>query len=44
MAKGSTTRWDHNERPGQQVLWYRGEQGYNTWAYDYLPDGGEDGS
>ncbi len=43
MAKGSATRWDHNERPGQQVLWYRGEQGYNTWAYDYLPDGGEDG-
>jgi choline-sulfatase len=40
MAKGSTQRWDHNEHPGQQVLWYRGEQGYNTWAYDYLPDAG----
>jgi len=40
MAKGASTRWDHGEHAGQQVLWYRGEQGYNTWAYDYLPDEG----
>lgn len=36
MNKGQVPRWDHQEQPGQQVPWYRGEEGYNKWAYSYL--------
>ena len=36
MKAGEATRWNHGERPDDKVLWYRGEQGYNEWAFDYL--------
>lgn len=36
MARGAPQRWNHGEQPGERVLWYRGEQGYNEWAFDYL--------
>ena len=36
IKKGLAPRWDYQERPGQEVLWYRGEEGYNQWAYRYL--------
>jgi len=34
---GEKPRWNHNEKPSDQVIWYRGEEGYNEWAFDYLP-------
>ena len=37
--KGVPPRWNHGEEPGEQVIWYRGEQGYSEWAFDYLPEG-----
>ena len=39
VNKGVAPRWDHQEQPGQDVLWYRGEEGYNQWAYRYLSAG-----
>ena len=30
-------RWNHDEKPGEAVIWYRGEGSYNEWAFDYLP-------
>ena len=39
QKSGTSTRWNHNERPGDKVLWYRGEGSYNEWAFDYLPVG-----
>lgn len=40
--KNSTPpRWNHDERQGEKVHWYRGEEGYNEWAFDYLPVTGE---
>ncbi|MEM7059094.1 MAG: choline-sulfatase [Pseudomonadota bacterium] len=36
---GTPPRWNHGERPGEQTAWYRGEQGYSDWAFDYLPEG-----
>ena len=38
---GVPPRWNHGERPGEDVIWYRGETGYNEWAFDYLPDASE---
>lgn len=34
---GAEVRWNHNEKPGQKVPWYRGHGGYNQWAFDYTP-------
>ncbi len=33
QAIGNKPRWNHGEKTGEQVLWYRGEQGYNDWAF-----------
>lgn len=30
-------RWNHDEEPTSDVVWYRGEGGYNEWAFAYLP-------
>lgn len=38
---GLPPRWNHGERPGEEVIWYRGDIGYNEWAFDYLPDASE---
>lgn len=35
---GIPPRWNHGEKPGEPVKWYRGEQGYSEWAFDYLPE------
>ncbi|MDE0208628.1 MAG: hypothetical protein OXJ64_01955, partial [Boseongicola sp.] len=35
--KGIRPRWNHDEEPGSEVVWYRGETGYNDWAFRYLP-------
>lgn len=35
--KGRNPRWNHGEKQGEDVVWYRGEQGYNQWAFAYLP-------
>jgi len=35
--QGERPRWNHQEKPGDQVIWYRGVQGYKEWAFDYLP-------
>ena len=34
---GDKPRWNHNETSNDQVIWYRGEEGYNDWAFNYLP-------
>ena len=36
MTFGQKQRWNHGERETDQVLWYRGEQGYNEWAFNYI--------
>lgn len=36
MAEGKKLRWNHGETAQDEVLWYRGEGGYNEWAFDYL--------
>ena len=36
MGQGKKTRWNHGEAPTDRTLWYRGEQGYNEWAFDYI--------
>ena len=38
---GYSPRWNHDENAGDEVAWYRGEQGYNEWAFDYLSEGAE---
>ncbi|MEL6283160.1 MAG: choline-sulfatase [Pseudomonadota bacterium] len=35
--KGPAPRWNHDEDASDEVLWYRGEGGYNDWAFNYLP-------
>jgi len=30
-------RWNHGESETDQVLWYRGQQGYNEWAFSFIP-------
>ena len=37
MKSGAAVRWNHDERPEQDVRWYRGKGTYNDWAFDYLP-------
>ena len=32
-ANGSKPRWNHGEDTSDRVLWYRGEGGYNDWAF-----------
>lgn len=34
---GKKPRWNHDEKPEDKVIWYRGEQGYNDWAFSFLP-------
>ena len=34
---GVRPRWNHDEKPGTDVVWYRGETSYNDWAFKYLP-------
>ena len=34
---GKKPRWNHDEGPEDKVIWYRGEQGYNEWAFSFLP-------
>lgn len=34
---GKKPRWNHDEGPEDKVIWYRGEQGYNDWAFSFLP-------
>ena len=36
MGKGEKQRWNHGESAADRVIWYRGEQGYNEWAFDYI--------
>lgn len=36
-SDGDKPRWNHDEEPGDDVLWYRGVEGYNDWAFAYLP-------
>ncbi|MBX2882647.1 MAG: choline-sulfatase [Granulosicoccus sp.] len=36
-ADGTKPRWNHGEKPEDKVIWYRGEEGYNQWAFAYLP-------
>ncbi|WP_299483056.1 choline-sulfatase [uncultured Roseibium sp.] len=36
MNTGRTQRWNHDENETDRVLWYRGAQGYNEWAFDYI--------
>ncbi|NIA70351.1 choline-sulfatase [Pelagibius litoralis] len=36
-AYGQRPRWNHDEQVGEEVLWYRGEGGYNEWAFEFLP-------
>ncbi len=33
QGKSEKPRWNHGEDDGEQVLWYRGEGGYNDWAF-----------
>ncbi len=35
--QGTRPRWNHDEEPGSDVVWYRGEGSYNEWAFRYLP-------
>nr|XP_061808134.1 choline-sulfatase-like [Nerophis lumbriciformis] len=37
QSQGDAVRWNHGEVPGEKVRWYRGEEGYNEWAFNYLP-------
>ena len=34
---GDKPRWNHDETSNDDVIWYRGEEGYNDWAFNYLP-------
>ncbi|MBY6058037.1 choline-sulfatase [Leisingera daeponensis] len=36
MGQGQKQRWNHHESETDQVLWYRGEQGYSEWAFKYI--------
>ena len=35
-ANGVSPRWNHGEQPGEQVRWYRGDEGYNRWAFRHF--------
>ena len=34
---GQKPRWNHDESDDDKVIWYRGDQGYNDWAFTFLP-------
>lgn len=34
---GSKPRWNHAEEATDEVIWYRGDGGYNEWAFSFLP-------
>lgn len=34
---GMKPRWNHAEEATDEVIWYRGEGGYNEWAFSFLP-------
>ncbi len=34
---GIRPRWNHDEEPDSNVVWYRGDTSYNEWAFKYLP-------
>lgn len=34
--QGAPQSWNHGEEPGDKVLWYRGHEGYNEWAFQYM--------
>ena len=34
---GVKPRWNHAEEAHDEVIWYRGEGGYNEWAFSFLP-------
>lgn len=36
-GQGLRPRWNHDEEPGSDVVWYRGDSSYNDWAFRYLP-------
>ncbi|MBG6164300.1 choline-sulfatase [Labrenzia sp. EL_195] len=36
MNRGQKHLWNHGEKETDSVLWYRGVQGYNEWAFDYI--------
>lgn len=40
MASGAPVRWNHGEAPGEATRWYRGEGGYNEWAFQLEPPPG----
>ncbi len=42
--QGVRPRWNHDEEPGSDVVWYRGQGSYNEWAFEYLPISGAKGS
>lgn len=31
---GDRPRWNHDEHIDEQVIWYRGDEGYNDWAFN----------
>lgn len=35
---GPKPRWNHAEEATDEVIWYRGEGGYNEWAFSFLPE------
>lgn len=34
--QGAAQSWNHGEEHGDKVLWYRGHEGYNEWAFQYM--------
>ena len=36
MGEGEKQCWNHNETGNDKVIWYRGEQGYNEWAFKHI--------
>ena len=36
MAEGAPMRWNHDEGGDDPVKWYRGKEGYNTWAFRHI--------
>ena len=36
INQGIKQLWNHNETGKDQVIWYRGEQGYNEWAFKHI--------
>ncbi|MEO1191554.1 MAG: choline-sulfatase [Pseudomonadota bacterium] len=35
-GQATPPRWNHGEAAGEAVNWYRGEGGYNEWAFSFL--------